>query len=60
MRATLPVFKNADRGGQHVFRYADVSRVLSESATCSSDAQRMALFEGVEGKVTKTTWSAHC
>src|SRR5271167_4197728 len=40
MRATQPVFKDPDWGGWHVFRYADVVRVLSEHATCSSDGQR--------------------
>src|SRR5947209_12530329 len=46
MRATQPVFKDPDWGGWHVFRYADVARVLSEYATFSSDGQRMAQFEG--------------
>src|SRR5207244_8791803 len=35
-------------GGWHVFRYADVARVLSEHATFSSDGHRMAQFEGFE------------
>jgi cytochrome P450 len=45
MRATQPVFQHPDWGGWQVFRYADVSRVLSEHATFSSDGQRMAQGE---------------
>jgi cytochrome P450 len=36
MRATQPVFNHPEWGGWQVFRYADVSRVLSEYATFSS------------------------
>src|SRR6516165_5033077 len=36
MRATQPVFMNPEWGGWQVFRYADVSRVLTEYATFSS------------------------
>jgi cytochrome P450 len=36
MRATQPVFKHPEWGGWQVFRYADVSRVLTEYATFSS------------------------
>src|SRR5215472_10639603 len=36
MRATQPVFQHPDWGGWQVFRYADVTRVLSEYATFSS------------------------
>ncbi len=50
MRATQPVFKNPDWGGLQVFRYADVTRVLSEYATFSSDSQRMAQAEGSQGE----------
>src|SRR5947209_6914793 len=47
MRATQPVAKDQNWGNAwHVFRYADVARVLSEYATFSSDGQRMAQFEG--------------
>src|SRR5881227_2757157 len=46
MRATQPVFQHPEWGGWQVFRYADVSRVLSEHATFSSDARRMAQSEG--------------
>ena len=49
MRATQPVFQHPDWGGWQVFRYADVSRVLSEHATFSSDARRMAQSEGSQG-----------
>src|SRR6266480_3778759 len=49
MRATQPVFQHPDWGGWQVFRYADVSRVLSEHATFSSDARRMAQLEGSQG-----------
>src|SRR5438874_2119199 len=45
MRATQPVFQHPEWGGWQVFRYADVSRVLSEHATFSSDARRMAQLE---------------
>src|SRR5207302_9864940 len=48
-RATQPVFQHPDWGGWQVFRYADVSRVLSEHATFSSDARRMAQLEGSQG-----------
>ncbi|HEX6478304.1 MAG TPA: cytochrome P450 [Ktedonobacteraceae bacterium] len=47
MRATRPVAKDQNwENAWHVFRYADVARVLSEYATFSSDGQRMAQFEG--------------
>ncbi len=36
MRQTNPVYYDAQRGSWHVFRYADVLRVLSEYATFSS------------------------
>src|SRR6516162_9230012 len=36
MRATQPVFNHPEWGGWQVFRYADVSRVLTEYATFSS------------------------
>src|SRR6266567_5364213 len=36
MRATQPVFKHPEWGGWQVFRFADVTRVLSEYATFSS------------------------
>jgi len=49
MRATQPVFKHPEWGGWQVFRYADVSRVLNEYATFSSDSQRMAQAEGSQG-----------
>ena len=49
MRATQPVFQHPEWGGWQVFRYADVSRVLSEHATFSSDARRMAQLEGSQG-----------
>lgn len=51
MRATQPVFQTPTWGGWQVFGYADVSRVLSEYATFSSDNQRMAQFEGAEGEM---------
>ena len=49
MRATQPVFKHPEWDGWQVFRYADVSRVLNEYATFSSDSQRMAQAEGSQG-----------
>ena len=49
MRATQPVFKHPDWSGWQVFRYTDVSRVLSEHTTFSSDAHRMAQSEGSQG-----------
>ena len=36
MRATQPIFKHPEWGGWQVFRFADVSRVLTEYATFSS------------------------
>jgi cytochrome P450 len=36
MRATQPIFNSPEWGGWQVFRYADVSRVLTEYATFSS------------------------
>ncbi len=50
MRATQPVFRHPEWGGWQVFRYADVSRVLNEYATFSSDSQRMAQAEGSQGE----------
>ena len=50
MRATQPVFKHPEWGGWQVFRYADVSRVLSEYATFSSDGRRMAQADGSQGE----------
>lgn len=50
MRATQPVFKDPEWGGWQVFRYADVTRVLSEYATFSSDGQRMTQAEGSQGE----------
>ena len=50
MRATQPVFKHPEWGGWQVFRYADVSRVLNEYATFSSDSRRMAQAEGSQGE----------
>ncbi len=50
MRATQPVFQHPDWGGWQVFRYADVARVLNESATFSSDGHRMAQAGGLEGE----------
>lgn len=41
MRATRPVFYDAQRNYWHVFRYSDVLRVLSEYATFSSDARTL-------------------
>src|SRR5215469_10198050 len=38
MRATQPVFNHPEWGGWQVFRYSDVSRVLSEYATFSSSS----------------------
>jgi cytochrome P450 len=50
MRATQPVFQSPE-GGWHVFRYADVTRVLSEYATFSSDGHRMEEAFGNSGAV---------
>ncbi len=50
MRATQPVFKDPDWGGWHVFRYADVARVLSEYATFSSDGHRIERAAGSTGE----------
>lgn len=41
MRATQPVFYDPQYSVWHVFRYADVERVLTEYATFSSDARTM-------------------
>jgi cytochrome P450 len=41
MRTTQPVFQHPEWGGWQVFNYADVSRVLSEYSTFSSDGHRM-------------------
>src|SRR5256885_7625181 len=46
MRTTQPISKAENWDGWLVFRYADVTRVLNEYATFSSDGQRMAKFEG--------------
>lgn len=46
MRATQPVFNDSDRPVWQVFRYADVSRVLSEYATFSSSGQGIEQAEG--------------
>ena len=40
MREMQPVYRDPEWGGFHVFRYADVARVLSEYATFSSDESR--------------------
>jgi cytochrome P450 len=40
MRETQPVYHDPDWGAWHVFRYADVARVLSDYATFSSDESR--------------------
>jgi cytochrome P450 len=40
MRETQPVYHDSDWGAWHVFRYADVARVLSDYATFSSDESR--------------------
>jgi cytochrome P450 len=40
MRETQPVYHDPDWGAWHIFRYADVARVLSEHATFSSDESR--------------------
>src|SRR5579884_2165642 len=42
MRETQPVYHDPERGVWHVFRYADVARVLSDHATFSSDEGRYA------------------
>ena len=40
MRETQPIYYAPDWGAWHVFRYADVARVLSDYATFSSDEGR--------------------
>ena len=45
MRETQPVFRDPNWGGWHIFRYADVARVLSDHATFSSDESRYAPVE---------------
>lgn len=40
MRETQPIYHDSGWGAWHVFRYADVARVLSEYATFSSDESR--------------------
>ncbi|MBA2682285.1 MAG: cytochrome P450 [Ktedonobacteraceae bacterium] len=40
MRETQPVYYDPDWGGWHVFRYADVARVLTDYSTFSSDESR--------------------
>ena len=42
MRETQPVYHDPQWGAWHVFRYADVARVLSDHATFSSDENRYA------------------
>lgn len=42
MRQEHPVFYDQNINGWHIFRYDDVSRVLTEYATFSSDGKRMA------------------
>src|SRR5437867_3774490 len=41
MRATRPVFYDKQHNTWHVFRYADVLRVLSEHTTFSSDPRTL-------------------
>jgi cytochrome P450 len=45
MRETQPVYRDPNWGGWHVFRYADVARILSDYATFSSDESRYAPVE---------------
>ena len=45
MRETQPVYYEPDWGAWHVFRYADVARVLSDYTTFSSDETRHATAE---------------
>jgi cytochrome P450 len=40
MRETQPVYHDPDWGAWHVFRYADVARILSDYTTFSSDESR--------------------
>jgi cytochrome P450 len=40
MRETQPVYQSPEGGALHIFRYADVARVLSDYATFSSDEGR--------------------
>jgi cytochrome P450 len=40
MRETQPVYHDPDWNGWHIFRYADVARVLSDHTTFSSDESR--------------------
>jgi cytochrome P450 len=40
MRETQPIYHDPDWGAWHVFRYADVARVLSDYTTFSSDESR--------------------
>jgi cytochrome P450 len=40
MRETQPIYHDPNWGAWHVFRYADVARVLSDNATFSSDESR--------------------
>lgn len=40
MRETQPVYHDPNWGAWHVFRYADVARILSDHATFSSDENR--------------------
>ncbi len=49
MRCAKPVFFDANRGFWHVFRYDDVQRVLSDSATFSSERGRRAGLETEAG-----------
>lgn len=45
MREDQPVYHDPNWGAWHIFRYADVARVLSDHATFSSDESRYAPFE---------------
>ena len=45
MRETQPVHFDPNWGGWHVFRYADVTRILNDHATFSSDENRYAPVE---------------
>lgn len=45
MRETQPVYRDPDWGAWHVFRYADVVRVLTDHATFSSDESKYASAE---------------
>jgi cytochrome P450 len=49
MRETQPVYRDPDWGALHLFRYADVARVLSDYTTFSSDESR---YESPESRDT--------